>query len=184
KVGIAMIAGPPEVLSIADADNNPDWLAADLLAQAEHDTAAQAILITTSAALADAVEAAVARQLATLPRGAVAAAAWRDIADPAPYVAVNVSPVQLADPAFPATVARALAEAGLRPSSLELEVTESVLTVDPDAASARLAALRGLGVAIAIDDFGTGYSSLALLGRLPFTRLKVDRAFIAAADSN
>ncbi|MBP0573153.1 EAL domain-containing protein, partial [Mycobacterium tuberculosis] len=102
-----------------------------------------------SAALADAVEAAVARQLATLPRGAVAAAAWRDIADPAPYVAVNVSPVQLADPAFPATVARALAEAGLRPSSLELEVTESVLTVDPDAASARLAALRGLGVAIA-----------------------------------
>lgn len=78
KVGIDMIAGPSEVLIIADADNNPDWLAADLLAQAEHDTAAQAILITTSPDLADATVAAVERQLQTLPRGETAAAAWRD----------------------------------------------------------------------------------------------------------
>ncbi len=78
KVGIDMIAGPSEVLIIADRDANPDWIAADLLAQAEHDTAAQAILLTDDSALASAVEAAVAAQLATLPRGAVASASWRD----------------------------------------------------------------------------------------------------------
>jgi histidinol dehydrogenase len=77
-VGIDMIAGPSEVLVVADAENDPDWLAADLLAQAEHDKAAQAILITDSPALADRVAAAVERQLATLPRAAVAGASWRD----------------------------------------------------------------------------------------------------------
>ena len=78
KVGIDMIAGPSEVLIIADETGEPDWIAADLLAQAEHDTAAQAILITDHAALADAVERAVAAQLARLPREAIAAASWRD----------------------------------------------------------------------------------------------------------
>src|SRR5688572_3560782 len=78
KVGIDMIAGPSEVLIMADRDGNPDWIAADLLAQAEHDTAAQAILITDDVALADAVERAVAGQLRTLPRESVAAASWRD----------------------------------------------------------------------------------------------------------
>ncbi|WP_328838654.1 histidinol dehydrogenase [Methylobrevis albus] len=77
-VGIDMIAGPSEVLVIADRDNDPDWIAADLLAQAEHDTAAQAILMTDDAGLADAVEAAVVRQIARLPRGETAAASWRD----------------------------------------------------------------------------------------------------------
>ncbi len=77
-VGIDMIAGPSEVLIIADRDGNPDWIAADLLAQAEHDTAAQAILITDDAGLGDAVERAVAAQLASLPRGSVAGASWRD----------------------------------------------------------------------------------------------------------
>ncbi|WP_430513016.1 histidinol dehydrogenase [Pannonibacter phragmitetus] len=77
-VGIDMIAGPSEVLVVADADNNPDWLAADLLAQAEHDPVAQSILITDDAALATAVEAAVERQLKTLPRTEVASASWRD----------------------------------------------------------------------------------------------------------
>jgi histidinol dehydrogenase len=77
-VGIDMIAGPSEVVIMADADANPDWIAADLLAQAEHDTAAQSILITPSAALADAVESAVTRQLATLPRATIAGASWRD----------------------------------------------------------------------------------------------------------
>jgi histidinol dehydrogenase len=76
QVGIDMIAGPSEVLILADRDANPDWIAADLLAQAEHDAAAQAILVTDDKALAAAVEAAVQSQLATLPRGAVAAAAW------------------------------------------------------------------------------------------------------------
>ena len=78
QVGIDMIAGPSEVLVVADADNDPDWLAADLLAQAEHDAAAQAILVTPSAHLADRVEAAVLRQLKTLPRAGTAAASWRD----------------------------------------------------------------------------------------------------------
>ncbi len=78
RVGIDMIAGPSEVLILADHTANPDWIAADLLAQAEHDVSAQAILITQGAALARAVEAGVAAQLETLPRGSVAAAAWRD----------------------------------------------------------------------------------------------------------
>ncbi|MTI07174.1 histidinol dehydrogenase [Roseibium denhamense] len=77
-VGIDMIAGPSEVLIIADEGNNADWLAADLLAQAEHDTAAQSILITTSSELADQVEAAVESQLKMLPREEVARASWQD----------------------------------------------------------------------------------------------------------
>jgi histidinol dehydrogenase len=77
-VGIDMIAGPSEVLILADMTINADWIAADLLAQAEHDASAQAILITDSAALADEVETAVAAQLKTLPRADIAAASWRD----------------------------------------------------------------------------------------------------------
>ena len=77
-VGIDMIAGPSEVLVIADKDNNPDWIAADLLAQAEHDAAAQSILMTNDEALAIAVEEAVERQLRNLPRAQTAAASWRD----------------------------------------------------------------------------------------------------------
>ena len=78
QVGIDMIAGPSEVLILADRTGNPDWIAADLLAQAEHDEAAQAILITDDEALAAAVEKSLAAQLSTLPRAAVAAASWRD----------------------------------------------------------------------------------------------------------
>jgi histidinol dehydrogenase len=77
-VGIDMIAGPSEVLVVADGTGNPDWIAADLLAQAEHDVSAQSILITDDATLADAVEAAVERQLVTLSRKDIAAASWRD----------------------------------------------------------------------------------------------------------
>ena len=75
-VGIDSIAGPSEVLVIADRDNDPETLAADLLAQAEHDTAAQSILMTDDEALATATEAAVLRQLATLPRGNIAGESW------------------------------------------------------------------------------------------------------------
>ncbi|MBG6211916.1 histidinol dehydrogenase [Labrenzia sp. EL_126] len=77
-VGIDMIAGPSEVLIVADGDNNPDWIAADLLAQAEHDTAAQSILMTDSEDLAVQVERAVEAQLKTLPREQVARASWQD----------------------------------------------------------------------------------------------------------
>ena len=86
EVGIDTIAGPSEVLILADRHGNPDWIAADLLAQAEHDASAQAILITDSGTLADQVERAVAAQLAALPRGEVAGASWRD------YGAVVVVP--------------------------------------------------------------------------------------------
>jgi histidinol dehydrogenase len=76
KVGIDMIAGPSEVLVIADATSNAGWIAADLLAQAEHDVNAQSILITDSPALADDVERAVETQLTTLPRAQIARASW------------------------------------------------------------------------------------------------------------
>src|SRR5690349_5094758 len=78
KVGIDMIAGPSEVLVIADDTGNADWIAADLLAQAEHDASAQSILITSSARLAADVERAVEAQLATLPRAEIARASWND----------------------------------------------------------------------------------------------------------
>lgn len=77
-VGIDSIAGPSEVLVIADAGNDPEWIAADLLAQAEHDSAAQSILMTDDPVFADAVEQAVERQLAELPRREIAAPSWRD----------------------------------------------------------------------------------------------------------
>ncbi len=77
-VGIDMIAGPSEVLILADGDNDPAWIAADLLAQAEHDASAQSILITDDQAFAQAVEAALEGQLRTLPRAEIAAASWRD----------------------------------------------------------------------------------------------------------
>ncbi|MFP1644174.1 histidinol dehydrogenase [Pontitalea aquivivens] len=78
KVGIDMIAGPSEILVIADHDNNPDWIALDLLSQAEHDESAQSILITDDAAFGQAVAAAVAVRLETLERRTIAGASWRD----------------------------------------------------------------------------------------------------------
>ena len=78
RVGIDLIAGPSEVLVLADASANPDWIAADLLAQAEHDPAAQPILVTDDRNLADAVELAVAAQLKTLPRAEIAGASWQN----------------------------------------------------------------------------------------------------------
>jgi len=77
-VGIDMIAGPSEVLVVADSANNPDWIAADLLAQAEHDVSAQSILITDDAGFADAVADAVERQIKLLPRGEIARQSWAD----------------------------------------------------------------------------------------------------------
>jgi histidinol dehydrogenase len=77
-VGIDMIAGPSEVLVVADGSNDPDWIAADLLAQAEHDVSAQSILITDDPAFGAAAEQAVERQLKSLPRAETAAASWRD----------------------------------------------------------------------------------------------------------
>lgn len=78
KVGIDMIAGPSEILVIADGDNDPDWIALDLLSQAEHDESAQSILVTPDAAFGRAVAAAVEKRLETLERRAIAGASWRD----------------------------------------------------------------------------------------------------------
>lgn len=78
KVGIDMIAGPSEILVIADGDNDPDWIALDLLSQAEHDESAQSILITPDAGFGRKVAAAVDKRLETLPRAAIAGASWRD----------------------------------------------------------------------------------------------------------
>ncbi len=119
-----------------------------------------------------------------LAEACAAAARWRSGEHPSPFVAVNVSTMQLDDPAFPATVARILGETRLEPSRLEIEITESVIMRDPDLAIRRLEALRDLGVSIAIDDFGTGYSSLGMLSRLPVTRLKIDRSFVAGFDEH
>ena len=77
-VGIDMIAGPSEIMVLADGLNDPDWIAADLLSQAEHDTAAQAILITDDGDFADRVLGAIDGHLKTLPRAETAAASWRD----------------------------------------------------------------------------------------------------------
>jgi len=78
RVGIDMIAGPSEILVIADADNDPDWIALDLLSQAEHDESAQSILVTPDAAFAARVASAVEKRLETLERRAIAGASWRD----------------------------------------------------------------------------------------------------------
>jgi len=114
KVGIDMIAGPSEVLIIADKDGNPDWIAADLLAQAEHDASAQAILLTDDSALADATERAVNSQLKTLPREKIASASWSDFGavillrrlDEAPALVDAIAPEHLEIAAADAEIAR------------------------------------------------------------------------------
>lgn len=98
---------------------------------------------------------------------------------PAPMrVAVNLSPAQFRHGGMVATIADALAATGLPGHLLELEVTESLLQQDQAETERLLRAIRGLGVSIAMDDFGTGWSSLAHLWRFPFSKLKIDRAFI------
>ena len=109
-------------------------------------------------------------------------AAWRAAGGPMAdlYVTVNVSRRQLIDPALLGTVRDALAEAGLPPAAVGLEITESAMMTDPAAAERTLAALkREAGVRLSVDDFGTGYSSLSCLQRFPIDLLKIDRSFVA-----
>jgi diguanylate cyclase (GGDEF)-like protein len=98
-------------------------------------------------------------------------------------VAVNLSAVQFTAGDVPATVARVLAETGLPPQRLELEVTESVLIRDDAVVLEAMRALKRLGVRLSLDDFGTGYSSLSYLLRFPFDKVKIDRAFVRAGES-
>ena len=105
---------------------------------------------------------------------------WQPAASGTPLIMnVNLSGRQFQQPSLVADVNEALDAAGLDPRSLKLEITESVVMQDVDAASAILAALSEVGVRIAIDDFGTGYSSLAYLKRFPIETLKIDRSFVS-----
>ena len=99
-------------------------------------------------------------------------------------VAVNLSPVQFRNRGLIATVAHALAAAGLPASRLEIEITEATLLQNDELTVTMLHQLRTLGVHISMDDFGTGYSSLSYLRSFPFDKIKIDRSFIADIDRN
>jgi len=103
------------------------------------------------------------------------AAAW---GDDAPFVAVNISQRDLEGETILNDVDKALRDNDLSPTRLELEVTESALSADFDAARRYLDAFRDMGVAVAIDDFGTGYASLAALAALPVSKMKIDKTFV------
>jgi EAL domain-containing protein (putative c-di-GMP-specific phosphodiesterase class I) len=93
-------------------------------------------------------------------------------------LAVNVSPRQFQRRSLLDAVHRALAESGLDPRALELEITEGVLMQNPEESAELLEAIRKLGVCVVIDDFGTGFSSLSYLTRFPIDKIKIDRSFV------
>ena len=95
--------------------------------------------------------------------------------------AVNVSPLQFANPQLPAILTNAIAAAGIEPSRLELEITESVFLNDDENTDAMFDALKRVGVRLALDDFGTGYSSLGYLKKAPFDKIKIDQSFVRGA---
>jgi diguanylate cyclase len=109
------------------------------------------------------------------------AAEWRQGRPDAPplFMSVNLSARQVAQPDLAQVVADILRDSAMEPGRLRLELTESSLMEDPDAALATMNELRDLGVKLVLDDFGTGYSSLAYLQRFPIAVLKVDRSFVA-----
>jgi diguanylate cyclase (GGDEF)-like protein len=99
-------------------------------------------------------------------------------------VAVNVSAAQFRTPSFVQVVVTALAESGLSPARLELEITETLLMQSNDAVVKALHQLRSLGIRIALDDFGTGYSSLSYVRSFPFDKIKIDRSFVNELGKN
>lgn len=103
---------------------------------------------------------------------------WLDAGLPRIVVAVNVSAAQFRSPDFETRLVEVLEASGVPPELIELELTESVLARDVEAAAALLGRLRARGVSIAIDDFGTGYSSLGYLRKFPLQRLKIDQGFV------
>ncbi|MBB5987336.1 EAL domain-containing protein [Sphingobium lignivorans] len=96
-------------------------------------------------------------------------------------VAVNVSPIQFANPGFPSLIMSALAMAGLSANRLELEITESVFLADGADTDGMFTAIKNLGVRLALDDFGTGYSALGYLKHAPFDKIKIDQSFVRGA---
>ena len=113
-----------------------------------------------------------------------AACAWQRPGMPPVGVAVNVSPKQFREPGFIRMVEGVLAQTGLDPGCLELEVTEGVMVGDPQAMIANMQAFHAMGVRLAIDDFGTGYSSLSYLRQFPIQRLKIDQSFVRGLDQD
>jgi diguanylate cyclase (GGDEF)-like protein/PAS domain S-box-containing protein len=103
---------------------------------------------------------------------------WRDQGIPALRVAVNLSARQFAQKTLLSDVARIIAQSGLTPDCLELEITESLVMTNPEHATETLHKLKAMGINLSIDDFGTGYSSLAYLKRFPIDCVKIDRSFI------
>jgi EAL domain-containing protein (putative c-di-GMP-specific phosphodiesterase class I) len=101
---------------------------------------------------------------------------------PETKVSVNISPSQLRDTTFVDGFRAILVRHGTDPARIELELTETVLLDDPDAAAARLTELRKLGVSMALDDFGVGFASIGALRRFPIDRLKIDRTFVAGIE--
>ncbi|MBK5959064.1 hypothetical protein CCR97_12710 [Rhodoplanes elegans] len=110
-----------------------------------------------------------------LRRACADAARWPDTVD----IAINLSPLQFRSGDIVGTVKSVLADSGIDPARLELEITETVLLEDSPTNLATLHALRALGVRIAMDDFGTGYSSIGYLRRFPFDKIKIDRSFVS-----
>jgi EAL domain-containing protein (putative c-di-GMP-specific phosphodiesterase class I) len=106
------------------------------------------------------------------------ARAWNTAYRSELIMSVNLSARQFQDPALLSDIEAAIAETGLDPRNLRLEVTETVAMHDVEATVSKLEALKGLGIQLAIDDFGTGYSSLGYLKRFPVDSLKIDRSFI------
>lgn len=106
----------------------------------------------------------------------------KELAEVAPVVSVNFSPLQFANSDMTALISKVLKETGLAPNLLEVEVTEGVLIANKEKIAATLAELSDLGISIALDDFGTGYSSLSYLKELPLNRLKIDRTFVSGTD--
>ena len=104
--------------------------------------------------------------------------AWIDQGLDAPHVAVNVSPIQFRDPAFIELIQVALADHGVEPNRLHLEVTESALMDDVQRCEDILRSLKKMGFFLSLDDFGTGYSSLSYLKRYPFDKVKIDQSFV------
>ena len=96
-------------------------------------------------------------------------------------VAVNLSPIQFTEASLPNTIVSALANAGLPPRRLELEITEGVFLVESESTDDMFARLKAIGVRLALDDFGTGYSSLGYLKKAPFDKIKIDQSFVRGA---
>ncbi len=183
---IAVHYQPIVALDAPDAPDAPDAVdtpaggaisRVEALARWDHPTRGP-ISPATFIPLAEEGDLIVALDALVLRRACAQVRAWAAAGLPAPRIAVNLSGRALSSPRVVETVAAALAESGVAPGQLELELTESVAVDEGAETRAVLEALRVLGVGLALDDFGTGYSILRRLHRLPFTTLKIDQSFI------